>query len=149
MIHMEGEVVIRRPVELVFDFVADACNEPRYNRNIIEAEKVSSGPVGRGARFRNKTRSMGRTTEWTIDITGYERPRRLGTALRSAAMDIRGEMSFGRVADGTRMKWSWDLMPRGIFKLLAPLVKLGGQRLEENNWDNLKRYLEDGGAGEE
>jgi hypothetical protein len=29
MAHIEGEILIRRPVEEVFDFVADERNEPR------------------------------------------------------------------------------------------------------------------------
>ena len=41
MVHIEGEIVINRPIEAVFDFVADACNEPRYNPLILRAEKTS------------------------------------------------------------------------------------------------------------
>jgi hypothetical protein len=37
MARIGGELVINRPVEEVFDFVADERNEPRYNR-------VSGGP---------------------------------------------------------------------------------------------------------
>ncbi len=40
MIHMEGEIYINRLVETVFDFVADARNEPRYNHYILRAEKM-------------------------------------------------------------------------------------------------------------
>ena len=57
-------------------------------------------------------------------------------------MDIRGRMTFHAVAGGTRMQWSWDLQPRGIFRLLAPLASRLGRRLEVGNWENLKRYLE-------
>lgn len=31
MIHIEGEIVINRPPEEVFDVVADERNEPKYN----------------------------------------------------------------------------------------------------------------------
>jgi hypothetical protein len=34
MVRVEGEIVINRPVEEVFDFVADERNEPRYNSRI-------------------------------------------------------------------------------------------------------------------
>ncbi len=142
MIHMKGEVVINRPPETVFDFVADACNEPRYNPYILRAEKISSGPIGLGTRFRNETTGMGRTTDWTIEITSYERPRRFSSFLRSSAMDIQGEMTFDAVDAGTQMRWSLNLQPRGIFRFFAPLVSKLGQRLEDRNWQNMKRYLE-------
>lgn len=142
MIHMNGEVIINRPLATVFDFVADARNEPRYNPHILRAEKISSGPIGLGTRFRNETASMGRTTEWTIEIISYERPRQLSTFLRSSAMDIQGAMTFDYSGAGTRMQWSWVLKPRGVFKLFAPLIGRLGHRLEDRNWQNMKNYLE-------
>ena len=142
MIHMKGEVIVNQPLETVFDFVADACNEPHYNPHILKAEKISSGPIGVGTRFRNETASMGRTTEWIIEIISYERPRRFSSFLHSSAMDIQGEMTFDAFAAGTRMQWSWNLQPRGIFRFFAPLVSKLGQRLEDRNWQNMKRYME-------
>ena len=43
MARINGELVINRPVEEVFDFVADERNEPRYNPRIRRAEKLSPG----------------------------------------------------------------------------------------------------------
>jgi len=39
MAHIEGEIVIKRPVDEVFDFVADERNEPRYNPRMLRAER--------------------------------------------------------------------------------------------------------------
>jgi hypothetical protein len=46
MVRIEGQIVINRPVEEVFDFVADERNEPRYNPRMRRAEKISEGPIG-------------------------------------------------------------------------------------------------------
>ena len=40
MVLIEGEIVITRPVEEVFDFVADERNEPRYNPHMRRAVQV-------------------------------------------------------------------------------------------------------------
>lgn len=48
MAHIEGEMVINRPVEAVFDFVADESNEPRFNPRLTRVEKISAGPIGLG-----------------------------------------------------------------------------------------------------
>lgn len=37
-----------RPVEEVFDFVADETNEPRYNQDMVRCEKVTPGPLASG-----------------------------------------------------------------------------------------------------
>jgi len=58
---IEGEIVIERPVEQVFDFVVDERNEPRYDSRLLRAEQTSTGPIGRGTRFRAETTMMGRT----------------------------------------------------------------------------------------
>lgn len=42
MARVEGEIVIRRPVDEVFDFVADERNEPRYNPKMRGVELVTA-----------------------------------------------------------------------------------------------------------
>ena len=41
------------------------------------------------------------------------------------------------------MRWSWEVEPRGILKLLTPLVGFMGRRQEQIIWTSLKRYLEE------
>src|SRR6266516_3997212 len=53
MVRIEGEIVINRPVEDVFDFVADERNEPRYNPQMRRAEQISDGPIGIGSAAKN------------------------------------------------------------------------------------------------
>lgn len=52
LVHIESEIVIKRPVEEVFDFAADELNEPRHSPNMLVAWQITDGPVGRGTRFR-------------------------------------------------------------------------------------------------
>lgn len=122
MVRIEGEIVINRPVDEVFDFVADERNEPRYNPRLLRAEQTSAGPISVGPRFRAETKSMGRAVEMVIEVTAYERPRRLASSTHLSAMDIQGTLTFEPVPEGTRMRWSWEVEPRGVFKLIAPLV---------------------------
>ena len=69
---IEGEITIGRPVDVVFDYVADQTNEPRYNPAIVRAEKQTSGPIGTGTRFASTVRSAGRTAEMLIETTSYD-----------------------------------------------------------------------------
>lgn len=142
MPRVEGEIIIQRPVEQVFDFVADERNEPRYNRRMVRSEKVSPGPIGVGAQFRAALATIGRTIPMTIEFTGYDRPRRLASVTRSAMMTTDGALTFAPVAGGTLMQWSWDVRPRGLLRLMSPLVSWLGRRQEREIWGNLKRLLE-------
>jgi hypothetical protein len=120
MARIQGEITINRPVEEVFDFVADERNEPRYNPRMLRVEKVSPGPVGLGSRFRAMMQSRPRPVEMTILWTGYERPRRLASTTQLSTMDIRGALTFDPAPAGTRMRWSWQVQPRGLLKLMTP-----------------------------
>lgn len=40
------------------------------------------------------------------------------------------------------MRWSWDVMPKGMFRLLTPVIARMGKSQEEAIWANLKRVLE-------
>jgi uncharacterized membrane protein len=142
MAHVEGQIIIHRPVDEVFDFVADERNEPRYNPQMHRAEQTSAGPIGVGTTFRAESTSLGRPVEMTITFTAYERPRRLTSTTHLSTMDIQGTLTFDPVAEGTRMRWSWNLEPRGLLKLMTPVVALIGRRQERSIWTDLKRYLE-------
>jgi uncharacterized membrane protein len=142
MVRVEGEIVINRPVEEVFDFVADERNEPRYNPRMRRADQLTEGPIGVGTRFRAQTVSMGRPVEMVIEFTDYQRPRRLVSSTHMASMELHGALTFDPVPDGTRMRWSWELQPRGMLKLMSPLVARMGRRQEQRIWTGLKRFLE-------
>ena len=110
------------------DFVADERNEPSYNPRMLRAEKISSGPVGVGTRFHAETTTMRGKAEMTVEITAYERPRRLGSSTHLSGMDIHGTLTFDPVTEGTRMRWLWKVEPRGLFKLMSPLIARIGRR---------------------
>jgi len=116
---IQGELVIHRPVHEVFDFLADERNEPRYNPRICRAEKLSPGSIGCGTRFRAEAVTLGRTTGMTIEYTAFERPRRLASSIHMPAAEIAGTLRFDPVANGTRMSWSWEVRPRGLYRLLT------------------------------
>jgi uncharacterized membrane protein len=142
-VHIEGEIVIHRPIDEVFDFVADERNQPRYNPRMVRAEQISPEPIGVGTRFEAETKAGGRSTTMTIEVTAYERPRRIANSTHLANMEIDGTLTFDPVPAGTRMRWSWELEPQGPLKLVTPLIAHIGRRQEMTIWTSLKHFLEE------
>jgi hypothetical protein len=66
----------------------------------------------------------------------------LALTSRLSTMDIEGALTFDPVPAGTRMRWSWQMRPRGLLKLLTPVVERVGRRQEQAIWAELKRLLE-------
>jgi uncharacterized protein YndB with AHSA1/START domain len=144
MAHITGEVTIAAPVGEVFDMVADERNEPRYNPRILRAEKVSEGPVGKGARFVAEPKSMGAKGEMTLEVLEYDRPRRLHNIVRSSYMQVDGTLTFEEVDGGTRLRWDWDMGLVGPMRVLSPVLAVIGPGWERRNWVGLKDYMESG-----
>jgi len=85
---------------------------------------------------------MGWTADMTMHVTGYDRPRRLASSIRSSIMAVDGTLSFDPVSGGTRLRWEWDLRLRGVAAPLTPLAGWFGRGQEKRNWSDLKRFLE-------
>ena len=111
MLHIEGEIIINRPVEEVFDFLADGRNELHYNPHMLRIEQVPAGPVGRGTQFRTEVTTRGRSMEMAYEITAYERPQRLAARTIKAPIDVQSTETFDPVPGGTCMRWLWEVEP--------------------------------------
>jgi Polyketide cyclase / dehydrase and lipid transport len=96
MAKIEGEILIGRPVEKVFDFVADSRNEPSFNPAMTSVELLTTLPSGRGTRFRAR---MGRAgTQMLVELTEFHR---LGSRTTSSMMQTSGALTFAADGDGT------------------------------------------------
>jgi hypothetical protein len=139
---VQGDIVINRPIDEVFDFVADERNEPEYNPLMTLAEMLSQGPIGVGTKFHVMTTGVGRAADMTIEYTEFDRPRRLRSATHISNMDINGTLVFEAKGQSTKMKWLWNIEPRGFLKLLGPIVRRMGEHQELAIWTGLKKVME-------
>jgi hypothetical protein len=59
-----------------------------------------------------------------------------------SSAEIRGELTFEPEAGGTRLRWLFDVRPKGVLRLLTPVFGRVGKRQKAANWASLKQYLE-------
>ena len=86
---------------------------------------------------------MGRTLQMDVEYTDFDRPRRLASSTHLSFMDTRGALTFDPAPDGTHLRWSWRVEPRGLFRVMSPVVASMGRRQEQRIWTGLKRLLEE------
>ena len=84
--------------------------------------------------------------EMLIEITEYDRARRLGSRTTMSSVDVNGGLTFDPVDGATRMSWSWEVSPKGPLRLVGPLVARLGRRQEQAIWTGLKAKLEGPGV---
>lgn len=142
MSRVRGSLEIARPVDVVFDTVADQRNEPSFNPAMTESTKVTSGPIGAGTRFEAVVMSGGKPRKVTIDYTGFERPRRIDSTSVMAGATVRGHIRCDPAPAGTLFSWDWEVRLIGPARLARPLVAVIGRRQERAIWTGLKDHLE-------
>jgi hypothetical protein len=142
---MKGEMAfaVSRPIEEVFDYLADIRNEPAWNPRALRLAKTTSGPIGRGTTFRGEYTGIG---SLDTELVEYERPRRLAFRSHGQRMEIAGAFELSAGDAGTTVALTADLQPRGLFRLAAPLMAPMIRRQNAAAAERLRRALSPAGA---
>lgn len=141
--HRES-VLIRRPVEDVFDYMNDISREQEWQPHLREVEQIPPGSVEVGTRRRYVSEFLGKRLENTYVITTYEPGRRVTAettddSILSAASDIRWE----EVEGGTRVTMRLEGKASGPLRFVpGPLVEATFAKELRNALRLLKERLE-------
>jgi len=123
MIEINEEIVVERPAEVVFAFVSDPANTPRYQPDIVSSRIETPGPVRRGTRFQ-ETMKVG---PWRIDssceVVEHERPRVVTFAGTGRMLRYRCQLTFESVPQGTRIRIAGTAQPQGWWRLMEPMLR--------------------------
>jgi len=132
-------VVIARPIEEVFAFLARPENETNWQKDLIESRQTSDGPMGVGATGEDVRKSMGRrmVTSWTC--TGFE-PGVCFEFKVTKPMPFLAAYRFEAVPEGTRVEMTTE--PSGFTRLLWPIIVRAGRKQYAANFAALKEVLE-------
>jgi carbon monoxide dehydrogenase subunit G len=119
----EERLEIDRPIDEVFDFLADLSTTAEWDPGILEARRGEDGPIGVGSTFHLVASFDGRRVGLTYTTTFYDRPRRFvvdGVGPRFHGVD---DIRFADTGDGrTVVLYLANLKLTGIAKLAQPFV---------------------------
>lgn len=121
----EGTVVIDRPIDAVFAFVADGENDPKFSPRVQEIEKTTDGPIGAGTVYRSTVKDAGMTTKREFELTEVVAPTKIRWAERSrnSVTATEGGYDLEPAGDGaTKLTIHNVLEGHGFGKLIAPLA---------------------------
>ena len=125
------------PSEEVFDTLADLRNETQWNSRVSSAELESAEPIELGSRFA----VVNGGTAYEVTITTYERPSLLVLeASGNPALTI--AYTFAPTDDGTQLESDFEFRPRGVLRLLFPLLAPVIRREVPKQYASLKALCE-------
>jgi uncharacterized protein YndB with AHSA1/START domain len=146
MARIETSVVIDRPQGDVFQYLTDLRNAKEWSTEVVDVSY--DGELAKGSTGID-TRRMGRkeiVMPWRVTsfdpptqmVIEYERP-----------FPIKARFSFAPSGSGTRVTCATDLNPRGLWRLLTPMIAREAGKVDEVQFHKVKAILEGGrdGAG--
>lgn len=141
----ETGVVVNRPVQQVFAFVADFENDTKWRKGHKEAKRTTPLPIGVGTKCREVIRAMGMQKELVLEVTEFEPNKKMAfTATRFGPMEPRGSFAFKEVQGGTQVAFIGEPKVKGLFKLFVPLMSRFAKSDMKKSLATLKAQLESG-----
>ncbi|MCP3027373.1 SRPBCC family protein [Halobacillus sp. A5] len=143
MAFLERTVIVKKPLEEVFDTAADFTKSPEIMDAVVEVQPLTEGPVRKGYQFKEVREIRGRKAASTIEITDFEQNKYFTASSEQNGLDLRYHYKFVETTEGTKIEFKGELFTQGIRnKLAQPLIKKIIKKEDENHLDNLKQYLE-------
>jgi uncharacterized protein YndB with AHSA1/START domain len=132
---------IRRSVADVFATVADIGNFADWNPTITTSRQLTSGAPGVGMRAEWRLKGFGAVTQ---ELQEFEPARRIRIVPLMKSLGGGHRFTFTDIGGGTRVDHELEMTPRGIFKLMGPMMTRTGRKNLDATADALKRHLEVG-----
>ncbi|MEE9095362.1 SRPBCC family protein [Pseudarthrobacter phenanthrenivorans] len=124
MAHAENEITISRSPEDVYAFLADGLNNRKWRAG-VQSISLKSGAAGAVGSVYRQTLSGpgGRAIDGDYEITTAEPGRLLAFQVVAGPARPSGEYHFGQLPEGTRVRFTLDLQPKGLMKIMGPMVQ--------------------------
>jgi uncharacterized protein YndB with AHSA1/START domain len=139
VIEASGGTDIEAAIDRVFDYVADARNEPAWLPGAEKVEKVTDGEVGLGTRFEGVYARAGKVS---LEIVAFERPNRLTFRADARIVKFDDQIELAEVEGRTQLRARMTAEPKGVMRLMSPLMAKTMRSQFEGNWKHLGPALE-------
>jgi hypothetical protein len=117
-------VVIDRPIDEVFAFLADGENDPKFSSRVLEIAKTTDGPPGVGTVYASTVKDAGVKTKREFKLTEFEAPSKIRWAeiSKNLVTAPEGGYDLAPAGDGTSVAFFNVLEGHGPGALIAGLA---------------------------
>jgi hypothetical protein len=138
-------VVIDRPIEEVFAFLADGENDTKFSSRVLEIAKTTDGPPGVGTIYASTVKDGGVKFKRAFKLTEFEPPTRIRWVEVSTGPVVTPEGGYDLAAagDGTQLTFYNVLEPTGFAGRLVVGFALRSARKGADDFaQSIKRAVE-------
>lgn len=133
---------INRPAGEVFEFFADAANNPRWQSGMKSCRWTSEPPIAVGSTYEQVAEFMGRPVRSVFEVTALEPGQLISIATIESTFPIQVTRSVESIDDDrclVRARITGG--PGGVLKVLSPLTDRLARRSIEADYDRLVNLL--------
>ena len=131
---------IGRPVDEVFQTAARLDEFPSWSPRNPWARKLTPGEIAEGTRFEMGIKGFGKVTN---ELREFEPNRRMMVVPLIGMFDGGHRWIFTELGDGaTRIDHELELHPKGVFRLMGPMLRANGRKTVTETAEALQRRLE-------
>jgi len=136
--------VIKRPIEEVFNTVIHVENFSKWNPTNRDTHQLSEGEIGEGSQFEMTISGFGKVLQ---TLEEFKRNKQVMVVPHIKAFGGGHRFIFSEVNKReTRIDHEMIMIPKGIFKLMLPIMMMVGRKNVRGLAEALRKYLEEGNA---
>ena len=140
----QTSVVVNRPIEEIWAFMANPFNLPRATR-LLRARETSPGPLAVGSTLEGRSVFLGSEKRFELTVTEWDPPHAVMFAMSGMGMGVRSaslRSTLETISDGTRIVTVIELEPRPTVKLLWWILLPYIRHRMQGTDQKMKRRLE-------
>jgi uncharacterized protein YndB with AHSA1/START domain len=116
MIRIDQKIVVARPPEAVFDYLADVARFPEWQPAVERAEQLTPGPLAVGTRLRLVIRGPTGPTAVTGAVERFARPSLLAVRTLSGPAAVEASCALSPDAAGTQIRFTAAIVLKGMLR---------------------------------
>jgi uncharacterized protein YndB with AHSA1/START domain len=143
----DANVVIDRPIEQVFAFLADGTNDTQFSPRVQEIRKTTEGPPGVGTVYESTVKDAGMTTKRQFELTEFQEPTRIRWTERSKNLVTvpNGGYDLASAGDNaTQVTLFNEFEGHGFGKVIVGLAARGARKTADDFGRRIKDAVEAG-----
>jgi uncharacterized protein YndB with AHSA1/START domain len=140
-----ASTTIDKPIEEVFDFLADGTNDPSFSPRVQSIKKTTDGPVGVGTVFESTVKDGGMKTSRKFELTEFDRPTKIRWTERTKNIITvpDGGYDLEKLGDDqTKVTIQNDFEGHGFGKVIIGLVSRQGRKDAPKMAERIKAAVE-------
>jgi carbon monoxide dehydrogenase subunit G len=137
-------VVVDKPIEQVFDFLADGENDPKFSPRVLEIAKKTDGVPGKGTIYVSTVKDAGMKSQREFELTEFERPTKIRwrELSKNAVVVPEGGYDLEPAGEATSLSFFNELEGRGFGKLIVGFALRSARKGADEFAASIKRAVE-------